>query len=1002
MINNITRYFRSALIAKNQGFIDIKNLDNKYEIIDKIDLYRGTIDLDIVNKLQLSSKENRGSKDKSIDVIIISKVIKTKFIDTRVLNNRLKSLTGILYMPANIDKDGNLSMSEKHPWIPREFLSPMIEPQLSLGNVEDIDDFLSNSTGQREKIESWKDYFNYTKDFYEYVIKSKYDENTLNFNNENIELEENIYIILDDTVNASFHIEALYKDILKNDTSKLLYEKFITPSIEKSMELIPNDSYLKMKEHKGQMGGEYPLSESQREALNHFSEIKDGELLAISGPPGTGKTTLLQSIVADLYVKNAIKEEKAPVIVASSTNNQAVTNIIDSFGGILPKGIKNLEMRWIEGINSFATYFPSSTKKDESVKKGYQCTSNRGNLFVEDIDSSENIVKSEEKMLFNASKYFDSEIKDIHACKKILHDEIINIDKIKNKVIQELQDLRDVIGEVSLDKYIQNIDDKILQSKNKIYDFKYKLEINENKIYEYRKRTVEWENIYSKLPWYVRVLSRFKVFTRKIKIHLQIYIESYEYELMDNFNSIDDIYAYYVRLINHLNKEKIDYNEEVKIIKKSIENSEDELNRLKILQEKIKLSFTELLKYNNESESKVNKYINECSILKVNDYLDTSVRYIEFWLAVHYYECRWLLKEDYLTEKQRGTTYSNVISSLYHRLAMVTPCMVMTFFMLPGQFKIYNKNEKIDNYLYNFIDLLIVDEAGQVSPEDAAASFALAKKAIIVGDEKQIPPVWGINAALDESLAIKNNVVNQNLSFERLKITGQNCSQSSVMKVAVNSCKYDKYEKGLFLSEHRRCYNEIIAYCNELVYKGRLKPCRGNGSEDKKYPIKKYPHMGYKNIKVSTSEKKGCSRVNKMEAEEIAKWISQNYQVIINSYNNSGDIKENEIIAIITPFKAQVKILKKQLEKYLGKASKNVSIGTVHTFQGAERKVIILSTVYGDNDGCFFINHNESLMNVAVSRAKDVFLVFGSRSCLDSKGSSSSAILKKYTNYEIV
>lgn len=1002
MINNMTRYFISALIAKNQGVIDIKNLDSKYEIINTEDLHRGTIDLDIVSKLQLAIKEKRNSKDKSINVIIISKVIKTKFTDTRVVDNRIESLTGILYIPASIDKDGNLSVSEKHPWIPREFLSPMIDPQLSLGNVEDIDNFLSKSTGKREQIESWKDYFNYTKNFYEYVVKSKYDDNILNFNNENIELEENVYIILDETVNASFHIEALYKDMLVNNTPKLLYEKFVTPSIEKSFKLIPNDSYLKMKEHKGQMGGEYPLSESQREALNHFSEIKDGELLAISGPPGTGKTTLLQSIVADLYVKSAIKEEKAPVVVASSTNNQAVTNIIDSFGSILPKGIKNLEMRWIEGINSFATYFPSSTKKDKSVKNGYQCTSNRCDLFVEDIDSSENIVKSEEKMLFNASKYFGREIKNISVCKKILHDEIINIDRTKNKVIQGLQDLRYVIGEVTLNKHIENINDKILQSNNNIDDFKYRLEINENKIAEYRKRTTEWGDIYLKLPWHVRLLSKFKVFKQKIKIHLHIYIESYEYEYMENFNSIDDIYTYYARLINHLNKEKIYYNEEVKIIKKSIENSENELNRLKVLQEKIKLSFLELLKYNNESESKINKYINECSILKVNDYLDTNVRYIEFWLAVHYFECRWLLKEDYLTDKQRGTTYANVISSLYHRLAMITPCMVMTFFMLPVQFKIYNKNEKIDNYLYNFIDLLIVDEAGQVSPEDAAASFALAKKAIVVGDEKQIPPVWGITAALDESLAIKNNVVNQDLSFERLKETGQNCSQSSVMKVAVNSCKYDKYEKGLFLSEHRRCYNEIIAYCNELVYKGRLKPCRGNGSEDKKYSIKKYPHMGYKNIKVSTSEKKGCSRINKTEAEEIAKWIDRNYKVIINSYKNNGDIKENEIIAIITPFKAQVEILKNQLGKYLGKVSKNISVGTVHTFQGAERKVIILSTVYGDNDGCFFINHNDSLMNVAVSRAKDVFLVFGSRACLDSKGSSSSAILKKYTNYEIV
>lgn len=38
-----------------------------------------------------------------------------------------------------------------------------------------------------------------------------------------------------------------------------------------------------------------------------LNETKDGEILAVSGPPGTGKTTLLQSVVADLFVKHAKK-----------------------------------------------------------------------------------------------------------------------------------------------------------------------------------------------------------------------------------------------------------------------------------------------------------------------------------------------------------------------------------------------------------------------------------------------------------------------------------------------------------------------------------------------------------------------------------------------------------------------------------------------------------------------------------------------------------------------
>ena len=43
--------------------------------------------------------------------------------------------------------------------------------------------------------------------------------------------------------------------------------------------------------------------------------------------------------------------------------------------------------------------------------------------------------------------------------------------------------------------------------------------------------------------------------------------------------------------------------------------------------------------------------------------------------------------------------------------------MVMTFFMLPKQFLAYDGNEKKNHFMYNYIDVLVVDEAGQTSPE---------------------------------------------------------------------------------------------------------------------------------------------------------------------------------------------------------------------------------------------------------------------------------------------
>jgi len=192
-----------------------------------------------------------------------------------------------------------------------------------------------------------------------------------------------------------------------------------------------------------------------------------------------------------------------------------------------------------------------------------------------------------------------------------------------------------------------------------------------------------------------------------------------------------------------------------------------------------------------------------------------------------------------------------------------------------------------------------------------------------------------------------------------------------------------KFEnRGLFLSEHRRCYDEIISYCNDLVYEGNLEPMRGKGSVDDNYKLTNLPQIGYKQIETECSSKNGSSRYNKNEAIEIANWINENFQMIKEAYPNE-DTKN--LLGVITPFKAQVSCIKNEINKRIPKEMwKNINVGTVHTFQGAERRVIIMSTVYGGNEG------------VAVSRSKDSFLVFGNINSLKDDRREASGLLKQY------
>lgn len=973
MINNsknMTKYLRSAVAAQANMTINFKV--DSFHLLNPEELIQGKVNTiackDIFSEAKKFSFDNKKEKkDYTISVIICAKTIKTIFEANEKTQNEIEELTGVYYIPAILNSKGFLQFDagKRLPWFPREYMKPMIEPRLAIGNAEAVDNFVSNNVDKIEKIKSWSDYVKYFVDLFESVTESKFHQKTIRNLDEQepfFELENNMYIFIDNTVNSTFHIMNLYNHLLKDEQAKPLYDNFISTSITNTRPLIVN-GLSTMQAHCGQMGGKYPLSSSQREAINHFNYMSNGEILAVNGPPGTGKTTLLQTIVADMYVNRAIKEENAPLIVASSTNNQAVTNIITSFGDIEKVGISNLERRWIQGANSFATYFPSASKMKEAKIKGYHYTNQKGEFFVSDLEDEENIKKSTVKLIQNCNAYFKSEYTNIKACQDKLHEELLYIEKSKITLLSLAHEVSkyDLNGS-TIDAYLKKL--SLIIEENNI------------EIQYIKQRIKDWESCYKRIPFFYRTLRFLRCFSKKIEIEFRLFINNEEQSFLDEYMSIDEVKEKYSQIYAMRNKTNSTLKLKKTAIEKIKKQYDNELKQLK--HHNIEVMYAkEDEKYNLELDH-------------VNSLLDKNHRYMEFWLAVHYFECRWVNGENKLSPKQRGTNFEDVLNMFYNRLSMITPCFVMTFFMLPKQFLAYKEQKNF--FLYNHIDLLIVDEAGQVSPDIAAPVFSLAKKSVVCGDVYQIEPIWSVNRALDKALAISNEVIESRDEFKYLEQTGINCSCSSVMKVAAKCCKYEKYnEKGLFLSEHRRCYNEIIDYCNRLVYKGNLQPMRGEGRKDDELAIKEWPQMGLKQIDTDYSRRKGSSRLNRFEAEEIAEWLKNNYKIIVNAYPKEN--KKN-LVGIITPFNAQVNCIKSEIKKQLPTDYTKVSVGTVHTFQGAERRIIILSTVYGKHDGCFFIDANSSLMNVAVSRAKDYFFVFGDINCLKDTPNSASGLLK--------
>lgn len=894
-------------------------------------------------------KDNTGLK-----VIIAMQVVNIKVGSGVKLNSAIEDLTSTLLVPANLDKSGKLSVPTDGglPWIPRDYLSPQIDNFLVVGEVADINSFIESKTYEIKKIKEtghWQDYISFVEQFWTAVNKTAlFDKQINNYvgSNQPFVLDDNIYVLIDDTINSTTHIKALYDYICTNIQVNKLYENMTSLDEKANRPLIEN-KLLQMKEHSGQMSEKFPLSPSQRESINHFFALEEGDVLAVNGPPGTGKTTLLQSIIADMMVKHALEKKDAPIIVASSTNNQAVTNIIDSFASAgKSKHQKQLDSHWITNKTSFAMYFPSKNKVDDAKARKHQYTSTKMDYSVEEIETESNIKLSIDNVVKKCADLFKKDTLNLEECGLLIHSTLKNFDEGRKKIL-------DLVSQLTIELQISNGN-----TEHDIEIFEAKLQEYKVKDLAYNKRRDEWCKYWNQL-WLYRFFKFIPAINNKLKNKLNEYLNDDEVFNDDHFN-ISDI-------------EKL-YNEKIKT---NLETSRNYKIGVEILEiSKLFQSIDVNIFETKKSEVKL-------SLDVLNLLFDANIRYYEFWLSVHYYECRWLMMEHKVDKENLSKNTEKLMIDKYKRLSMITPCFVMTLFMLPTNFKLFPLK-----YLVNFIDLLIIDEAGQVSPEIGLASFLLAKKALVVGDIYQIEPVWNVSRSVDLALTIQHEIGNLE-TFTSLVDQGISSSESSLMKSANKACDYAKYgNKGLLLTEHRRCYDELIDYCNDLVYDGKLEPLRGKATLDGDYPFGKESSLTHIHVDTEYAERYASSRRNKAEAEAIKMWLDSNYNLVKNAY--PGESEEN-LIGIITPFKAQAMHIKSTIKNY-----PQVSVGTVHAFQGGERRVILFSTVYGSKEGCPFIDSKPNLMNVAMSRAKDRFMVIGDQGCLNKDKKSPSGLLRKY------
>ncbi len=236
-----------------------------------------------------------------------------------------------------------------------------------------------------------------------------------------------------------------------------------------------------------------------------------------------------------------------------------------------------------------------------------------------------------------------------------------------------------------------------------------------------------------------------------------------------------------------------------------------------------------------------------------------------------------------------------------------------------------------------YFDICIIDEAGQCNVATSLISIIRAKKLILVGDIQQLQPVI--------TLENSNNEYYKNLYDVDDVFDYKNNSIYSTM--ISNAPRY----KETLLNEHYRCAYDIINFCNKKYYKKMLDIKNEKDKQNHLFVI----DVSFDNYDLGKN----------VSSQEILKILN-----LLEKFKN-----QNKSIGIITPYVAQKRYL---MDKIKQENFKNVevSIGTIHTFQGNEKDIIIFSTTINKNTkiGTYrWLKNNKQLINVAVSRAKEEF-----------------------------
>lgn len=256
-------------------------------------------------------------------------------------------------------------------------------------------------------------------------------------------------------------------------------------------------------------------------------------------------------------------------------------------------------------------------------------------------------------------------------------------------------------------------------------------------------------------------------------------------------------------------------------------------------------------------------------------------------------------------------------------------------------------------------DCVVIDEASQCDVPSALPLLFRSKRIVIIGDEQQLTHIATLPKSVHRQISERHGIGSH-----------YNYRDVSLFKLASDSTA--KVPGQMLLDEHYRSHEEIIEFSNRNFY-----DCALRLRTDHSHVPAIYQTRGcgvfWVNVKGQAQRPGPGNIFNAAERKALVALVRKLLQRL-------GDLDMGEAeIGIVTPFRAQSEHIGRDL-KQLSVPEGRVLVGTVHTYQGNERDVMIFSTVAteGLSEGTRrFVTENPNLLNVAVTRARLTLIVVG-------------------------